>query len=108
MHRPRQAILIAAAALTAGGFIPPASSAAATPTPPAPAARTAFDLAPGMLAAMRRDLHLTDDQIAARLATEAAAPVIEKRLRVRLGAAFAGAWIPAGNSRLRVAVTTAA
>jgi streptogrisin C len=31
--------------------------------------------------------------------------VVEKRLRTRLGAAFAGAWIPAGASRLTVAVT---
>jgi streptogrisin C len=61
-----------------------------------------------MLAAMRRDLRLTDDQIAARLRTEAAAPVIEKRLRASLGTAFGGAWIPAGRSRLTVAVTSEA
>jgi streptogrisin C len=62
-------------------------------------------MAPGMVAALRRDLKLTDDQIADRLTTEAAAPVVEKRLRTRLGAAFAGAWIPAGAARLTVAVT---
>ncbi|GGR36392.1 hypothetical protein GCM10010168_63520 [Actinoplanes ianthinogenes] len=61
-----------------------------------------------MLAAMRRDLHLTDDQIAQRLTTEAAAPVIEKRLRAKLGKRFAGAWIPAGATRLTVAVTSRA
>ncbi|WP_245664873.1 ricin-type beta-trefoil lectin domain protein [Actinoplanes subtropicus] len=72
---------------------------------PSRAATPHFDVSPGMLAAMRRDLKLDDAQIAARLRTEAAAPVIEKRLRARLGSAFAGAWIPAGASKLTVAVT---
>lgn len=74
---------------------------------PARAATPHFDVSPGMLAAMRRDLGLDDAQIAARLRTEAAAPVIEKRLTARLGSAFAGAWIPAGASKLTVAVTSA-
>ncbi|WIM93111.1 hypothetical protein ACTOB_005078 [Actinoplanes oblitus] len=55
---------------------------------------------------MRRDLHLTDDQIARRLTTEAATPVIEKRLRAQLGKRFGGAWIPAGATRRTVAVTS--
>jgi streptogrisin C len=58
-----------------------------------------------MVAAMKRDLKLTDAQIATRLRTEAAAPVVEKNLRHSLGARFAGAWIPAGAARLTVAVT---
>ena len=74
---------------------------------PGQAAPVHFDISPGMLAAMRRDLKLDDSQIAARLRTEAAAPVVEKRLRARLGSAFAGAWIPAGASKLTVAVTSA-
>ncbi|WP_374238259.1 ricin-type beta-trefoil lectin domain protein [Actinoplanes sp. DH11] len=61
-----------------------------------------------MLAAMRRDLRLDDRQIADRLTTEAAAPVVEERLRRQLGARFGGAWIPAGGTRLTVAVTSAA
>ncbi|MFG1991770.1 ricin-type beta-trefoil lectin domain protein [Actinoplanes sp. NPDC048988] len=63
------------------------------------------DLPPGMVAAMKRDLQLDDAQIAARLRTEAAAPVVQRRLQSRLGSAFAGAWIPAGATRLTVAVT---
>ncbi|MFF5294197.1 ricin-type beta-trefoil lectin domain protein [Paractinoplanes globisporus] len=74
---------------------------------PAQAAPPHFDIAPGMLAAMRRDLKLDDGQIAARLRTEAAAPVVENRLRARLGSAFAGAWIPPGATKLTVAVTSA-
>ncbi|BBH69871.1 hypothetical protein ACTI_65560 [Actinoplanes sp. OR16] len=62
---------------------------------------------PGMYQAMRRDLGLNDQQIADRLTTEAAAPVIENRLREQLGARFAGAWIPEGATRLTVAVTSA-
>lgn len=57
-------------------------------------------MAPGMLAAMRRDLELDDNQIAVRLRTEAATPAVEKRLRAELGTTFGGAWIPAGATRL--------
>jgi streptogrisin C len=84
----------AAAAIT---LLTPVPANAATPDGP--------DLAPGMAAAMRRDLKLDDDQIAARLRTEAAAPLVERRLKTRLGSAFAGAWIPSGSDRLTVAVT---
>ena len=58
-----------------------------------------------MVAAMRRDLHLTDVQIANRVRVEATAPAVERRLRERLGPSFAGAWIPEGGDRLTVAVT---
>jgi streptogrisin C len=60
-----------------------------------------------MVAAMRRDLRLSDDQIALRLSGEAGARVTEKRLRTVLGTKFAGAWIPSGKQRLTVAVTDA-
>ncbi|GAA3915134.1 ricin-type beta-trefoil lectin domain protein [Actinoplanes auranticolor] len=105
MSRAARTLGVATAALTVLGLLPAASFAADTPAPAAPTAAARFDMAPGMVAAMRRDLRLTDDQIAARLATEAAAPVVEKQLRTRLGTSFAGAWIPSGASRLTVAVT---
>ncbi|GIE93136.1 S1 family peptidase [Paractinoplanes rishiriensis] len=60
----------------------------------------------GMIAAMKRDLNLDDDQIATRLRTEATAAATGQRLRARLGSAFAGAWIPTGAAKLTVAVTT--
>lgn len=88
-------LTIAAAVITIGTLSPV----------PAQATAPSADLDPGMLSAMRRDLRLDDDRIAARLRTEAAAPLVEKRLRAQLGAAFAGAWIPSGASRLTVAVT---
>jgi streptogrisin C len=102
MSRAVKALGVAAATLIAVGVLPVDSFAA---DKPAPAVVPRFDMAPGMVAAMRRDLGLTDDQLAARLATEAAAPVVEKRLRAKLGQAYAGAWIPAGARRLTVAVT---
>jgi streptogrisin C len=105
MSRAVRALGVAAATLTALGVLPAASFAAEPPAPAAPSAASRFDMAPGMVAAMRRDLRLTDDQIATRLATEAAAPIVEKGLRTRLGTSFAGAWIPAGATRLTVAVT---
>jgi streptogrisin C len=102
-----KALAVAAVALAAVGVTPYVSSAATAPAAPTAAGAT-FDMTPGMVAAMRRDLKLDDDQIAVRLRTEAAAPVIEKRLRARLGGGFAGAWIPAGATRLTVAVTSPA
>ncbi|WP_329101537.1 ricin-type beta-trefoil lectin domain protein [Micromonospora sp. NBC_01699] len=105
MIRTVKGLGIAAVALTATTLLPSTSFAETTPTVGTPAAAARFDMAPGMVAAMRRDLGLTDDQIASRLATEAAAPAVEKRLRDRLGPVFGGAWIPAGADRLTVAVT---
>ena len=107
MARPVKALIVAAVALTAVGALPFVSFAGENPAPAAPTAASSFDMAPDMIAAMRRDLKLDDNQIAARLRTEAAAPVVERRLRGQLGGAFAGAWIPSGASRLTVAVTDA-
>ena len=92
--RPRW-LAIAATAITIGTLSPA----------PARAAAPSYDMDPGMVAAMKRDLRLDDDKIAARLRTEAAAPVVQRRLQARLGSAFAGAWIPSGAARLTVAVT---
>jgi streptogrisin C len=104
MSRPVKTLVVAAVALAAVGLTPFVSFASDTPAP-ATGTGAALDVAPGMLAAMRRDLKLDDTQIAARLRTEAAAPVVQKRLRARLGSAYAGAWIRSGASRLTVAVT---
>ena len=95
MRRP---LVIALAILTTATLTPAAAHASERSAAP-------FAMAPGMLAAMARDLGLDDDQIAARLRTEAVAPAVEKRLTAELGSAFAGAWIPDGGTRLTVAVT---
>ncbi|MET8090519.1 ricin-type beta-trefoil lectin domain protein [Micromonospora sp. NPDC005220] len=106
MKRAPKMLGVAAAAITLLGLTPTIGHADARPAPPtAPSATPALDMAPGMVAAMRRDLHLTDAQIAKRVRTEAAAPTVESGLRERLGSSFAGAWIPDGGDRLTVAVT---
>ncbi len=111
MVRTPRVLAAAAAVATAAGMSAWAGVAAAgttaAPAPAAPTAAVSTDLAPGMAAAMRRDLKLTDEQVASRLRTEAAAAVVEKRLRSALGTTFAGAWLGAGKQRLTVAVTDA-
>ncbi|MEU4624945.1 ricin-type beta-trefoil lectin domain protein [Actinoplanes sp. NPDC023801] len=109
MPRPLvKALASSAAALTAVAATPLAGHADPRPALPSAVAPADLGLAPGMLAAMRRDLKLDDDQIARRLTVEAAAPVVEQRLRKALGDRFGGAWIPAGATRLTVAVTSEA
>ncbi|MFG3555314.1 ricin-type beta-trefoil lectin domain protein [Micromonospora sp. NPDC047557] len=105
MARTAKALAVTAVALAAVGATPLVSSAGESPAPTTSAAAPSYEMAPGMVAALRRDLKLDDNQVAARLRAEAAAGVVERRLRGELGAAFAGAWIPPGASRLTVAVT---
>ncbi|GLY02282.1 MULTISPECIES: ricin-type beta-trefoil lectin domain protein [Actinoplanes] len=100
-----RALAVGAAALTTVALTPVAGHAGPQPAPAPAAAPAGLGLDPGMVAALRRDLGLDDRQIAQRLAVEAAAPVVEQRLRAALGDRFAGAWIPAGATRLTVAIT---
>jgi streptogrisin C len=107
MNRRWNAVGVAAVTVALVALMQPVSYADAAPTTSAFTAAPTLDLNPGMAAAMRRDLNLTDTQIATRLRVEAAAAAIEPRLRSQLGAGFAGAWIPDNASRLMVAVTSA-
>jgi streptogrisin C len=92
----RKTVGVAVTALTLLGVTPGVGQAAPG---------RAFDIDPGMVAALQRDLGLDDDQLAARLATEAAAPVVQRRLATVLGDTYAGAWIAPGADRLTVATT---
>jgi len=98
--------LLATAGLGAATLVGTPAGAAAVPDP-APHALAARPpgLPPGQLAAMRRDLGLTDAQVADRLVVEAAAPLVERRLRTELGAAFGGAWLDRDGGALVVGVT---
>jgi streptogrisin C len=100
-------VLVSAAALVLSMATPPAVAAAApAPDPAAPAATAQpAGLPAGQLAALRRDLGLTDAQIHDRLVVEATAPSIERRLRAELGAAYGGAWVAPGGDALVVGVT---
>ncbi|WP_442933282.1 ricin-type beta-trefoil lectin domain protein [Micromonospora psammae] len=94
------------AALTIVSLVPNASAANTSPQPdPTTGATTPAGLPTELVAALRRDLGLTDTQLDQRLRREAAAPVVEQRLRSRLGPTFAGAWLAPDSRRLTVAVT---
>ncbi|MCG5445932.1 ricin-type beta-trefoil lectin domain protein [Micromonospora sp. NIE79] len=105
MNRLPRMFGIAAVVLAAIGLTPTVGFANRGPAPDAPTASPTLDVDPAMVAAMRRDLRLTDAQIVKRVRVEAVAPAVERRLRERLGSSFAGAWIPQGGDRLTVAVT---
>jgi streptogrisin C len=112
MVRTSRVLAATAAVVTVTGMSAWAGVATAGTTPAAAPVAPSVNasgtgIEPGMAAAMRRDLRLTDAQIADRLRTEAGAAVIEKRLRAKLGATFAGAWLANGKQRLTVAVTDA-
>ncbi|GAB4057885.1 hypothetical protein [Catellatospora paridis] len=85
---------LTSAAVLAVALIAPAPAYAA-PTP---------DPALGMQQALQRDLGLTADQARVRQAHEAAAPVVERDVRARLGSRFAGAWYSPDDGRLKVGV----
>ncbi|MEU5529706.1 ricin-type beta-trefoil lectin domain protein [Micromonospora chersina] len=101
--------VLATLTLAAVALLEPAGAAA-----PATPAATRIEssrpgstgLPPGMADAMRRDLGLTDQQLDVRLRTEAAAALIEHRLRPRLAERYGGSWLSA-DGRLTVAVTDA-
>ena len=62
------------------------------------------DLSPGYLAAMRRDLGMTPEQVYDRLATEAEAGAIGRSMSRSLGDEFAGNWVDEDGD-VMVAVT---
>ncbi|MFF4317419.1 carbohydrate-binding protein [Streptomyces sp. NPDC001568] len=105
----------ACTALATAGLLLAATGGATASDAPRPAAASAAetlrtaDAQPELLAAMRRDLGLTATQARTRLAHEAEAGATAARLRDRLGAAFAGAWLDGADAgTLTVATTRAA
>ncbi len=95
MDRRLQSGIFAAVAALATVLAPTATAA------PAPAPSD-----PGMLAALQRDLGLTADQAATRLATEKQANDTNLLLRKDLGATYGGGWL--SGDRLVVGVTDTA
>ncbi|MFI9586151.1 S1 family peptidase [Streptomyces sp. NPDC052236] len=81
----------------------PAAAATAAPTPaPTPSSQ----VSDGLLAAMQRDLGLTESQAQARLVAEKAATAVEGKARRAAGPAFGGAWFDAAGGTLTVALTS--
>ncbi|MFC8448764.1 S1 family peptidase [Kitasatospora sp. NPDC057223] len=84
------------------------AATAADRTGEAPATGTAQTLSPGLTDALRRDLGLTADQAARRLAREDRAARLAPQAERLAGQAFAGSWYDADRESLVVAVTDAA
>jgi streptogrisin C len=97
MNAKRVLVLMAAVVLAALGATQVIASAddqaADAPDPPA-----------AMVAALVRDLRMTEGDVTARLAVEAAAPATEERVRGLLGDAFGGAWLEPDRPDLVVGV----
>jgi streptogrisin C len=64
-------------------------------------------VAPQLVAALQRDLHLSPAQAVARLASDQRAARAVGRLQGLLGGAYGGAWLSADGAELTVAVTDA-
>ncbi|MEU8778737.1 carbohydrate-binding protein [Streptomyces sp. NPDC048606] len=100
--------LAAAGLLLAAGGATAATAAATAAAPRKSAAATlrTADAPPELLAAMGRDLGLTPTQAETRLAHEAEAGATAARLRLTLGAAFAGAWVDGADAGTLTVATT--
>ncbi|MEU6061987.1 S1 family peptidase [Streptomyces sp. NPDC047097] len=85
-----------------------AATAAPAPERGTAVAGATEPLSKGLVAAMRRDLGLTEAQAVARLAAEAEATAVEGRAKRAAGAAYGGSWFDAGSGRLTVAVAEGA
>ncbi|MFF5445306.1 carbohydrate-binding protein [Streptomyces sp. NPDC012888] len=112
---PKRHVRAACTALAAAGLLiagAPATSAtsaaSATADSAAPAARAlrTAEAQPELLAALQRDLGLTAAQARTRLANEAGAGATAGRLRLDLGAGFAGAWVDGPDSATLTVATT--
>ncbi|MFJ6016262.1 S1 family peptidase [Streptomyces sp. NPDC092952] len=101
------AALVAGAWTAAGLASGPASAAAADrASAPSPSSVTTEEPATaGMLAAMRRDLGLTEGQARVRLAAEKTATAVQAKARRAAGPSYAGSWFDPAANRLVVAVT---
>ncbi|MGQ0842240.1 S1 family peptidase [Actinokineospora sp.] len=99
----RIATRFAGALLLAVGLTVPAAQQAAADRPATP--ETGPKVTVALSAAMQRDLHLTAEQVQARLAQEAEATSAEETARKQLGDAYAGTWFDATSGSLVVQTT---
>jgi streptogrisin C len=107
---PRKVPVLAATALTVGALtIGVAPAGASKPSPPAQdpldVTAPAPEIAPGMLRSVSRDLGITAADARTRIANEQRAVAVDKSLRKKLGARYAGAWVTGSTSKLIAAST---
>ena len=104
----RKRIAIAAVAVAATGaavaFTLP-SMAGTNPSGGAPQSVAAGDVAPQLLAVMKRDLGLDGDQARARLKRAKWASGVSSTLAAQTGKEYGGAWLTKDGMTLKVAVT---
>jgi streptogrisin C len=106
MQRSRIAIAAVAVAATSAAVAFTLPSLAGTdPTRSAARPAAADDVAPQLLAAMRRDLGVDAGQARARLQRAAWAARVSSTLAAETAGDFGGAWLAADGTTLKVAVT---
>jgi streptogrisin C len=105
----RRKIAVAAAVVAAAGaavaFTLPSMAGTTPQAAKAPAGSSG--VSPQILAAMQRDLGLSADQAVARLKRGKWASGVSSKLSAQTGSDFAGAWLAADGTTLKVAVTSA-
>ncbi|MER6115944.1 S1 family peptidase [Streptomyces sp. A0642] len=84
----------------------PSASAADPSTADSHTATDTRQASAGLLAALRKDLGLTEAQAKARLSSEKAATALQPRAQRAAGASYGGSWFDASTGRLTVAVTS--
>lgn len=106
MQRRRIAIAAVAATATAAAVVFTLPSVAGTnPSRSAADQTAADDVAPQLLAAMRRDLGVNANQARARLQRAEWASGVTSTLAAQTGDEYAGAWLAEDGTTLKVAVT---
>ncbi|HEX2130260.1 MAG TPA: alpha-lytic protease prodomain-containing protein, partial [Actinophytocola sp.] len=107
MRRGRLLVSAGACALVAlGAVTAPAVSAEPSAAPDTSSAERAVG-SDGMVAAMRRDLGLTEAQAVARMRQEATAMRIDPAAKAAAGADYGGSWFDAKRGTLVVGLTDA-
>ncbi|HEY9330640.1 MAG TPA: S1 family peptidase [Streptomyces sp.] len=84
----------------------PSAQAADTPTTSDRSASDTRQASAGLLAAMQKDLGLTESQARARLSAEKSATAIQPDARRAAGASYGGSWFDPSTGGLTVAVTS--
>ncbi|MET7643264.1 S1 family peptidase [Streptomyces sp. NPDC005426] len=84
----------------------PSASAADTATADARTATDTRQASTGLLAAMQKDLGLTESQARARLSAEKTATAVQPKARRAAGASYGGSWFDPSTGGLTVALTS--
>ncbi|MFI6950415.1 S1 family peptidase [Streptomyces sp. NPDC050422] len=96
--------VLLAGAWAGAGF--PSASAADTPTTDSRTATDTRQASGGLLAAMQKDLGLTESEARARLSAEKTATAIQPKAQRAAGASYGGSWFDPSTGGLTVAVTS--